>query len=279
MPLPLQMEDLTTETSRLDTGATPRHLTDWEDSTADVVFQSASKPQKFLSSNPRVATADLIPAQIFRSLGANAWPVQVSGHNPGTALITPVDGNGKTLFNLPLEVDVLRRQEYHVNFHLVTDWLGGTTARSEASAVQTDLSVVNDVFAPANISFVLHATRSIKLPTHFDSKVSNVQDLNQRMGQLIQSARHFDGSIQHIQVFCVGMLHWLDGVRQGVDTQGYTQGRTIVIEDDAGPAVLPHEIGHALGLKHNQRGTTLMNEFPTGTLLTREDIRKIGMLR
>jgi hypothetical protein len=153
VPVPPQTEDLETETSRLDTAVSPRHLTDWDDSTADVIFQATGRPQKFVSSDPRVATADHMPAQLFQGLGANNWPVQVTGHAPGTALIIPVDATGKSLFNLMLEVDVLRRQEFRVNFHLVTDWLGGTTARSAASAVQTDMSVVNGVFAPANIGF------------------------------------------------------------------------------------------------------------------------------
>ena len=274
-PLPPQTEDLVTETSRLDVVATPRHFTVWDESTGDVIFNSVDAPQKFISSNPRVATADLMPGQIFNGLGNGDRPVQISGHSPGSALITPVNSKGQPLFNLVLEVDVLRRQEFRINFHLVTDWLGGTTARSASSAVQTDMSVVNDVFAPANISFLLHNTRSVNLSTRFDTRATDLQDFNRRMNEVIQNGRQFDGSPTNIQVFCVGMLNWLDGIEQGNDVQG----RTIVIEDEAGPPVLSHEIGHVFGLSHNQRSGTLMNRFPSGTFPTRDDIRKIGMRR
>src|SRR5262245_41028252 len=133
IPLPPQSDDLVAETSRLDTAPTSRHFTVWDSSSGDVAFRARAKPQKFLSSNPGAVTAALLPTQLFTGLGSGDFPVQISGHRGGTAMITPVEASGKPLFNLTLEVDVLGRQEYRVNFHFVTDWLGGSTTRTEAS--------------------------------------------------------------------------------------------------------------------------------------------------
>jgi hypothetical protein len=277
--LPAQSIDLDFEASRFDATTTPRNLTVWDDSTADVVFQAAAQPQRFVSSNPRVATASPMPQKMFQALGNQDWPVEVSGHSPGAAIIDAVGANGRVIPGQSLEVMVLRRQEFFLTLHFVTDWLGGTTVRSAASMTATDVPLINHIFGPANINFVIHNSRAVNTQIHFEDGLPNVQELERRMAQVIRLGQQFDSSSNHFQIFCVPTFHWLDFVRPGFDVQGLTRGHTIIVEDGAVDSALAHELGHAMGLAHNRVATALMNEAPSGTFLTRADIRKIGMLR
>src|SRR5882724_6120644 len=95
--LPLQTDDLEAQASRFDNHTTPPNVTMPEDATVDVAFRAAETPQRYQSSNPRVATADSIPGALFRNLGSQDWPVQVSGHSPGVAVISAIDAKGKAI--------------------------------------------------------------------------------------------------------------------------------------------------------------------------------------
>jgi hypothetical protein len=93
--------------SRFDDQTKPPNVTAWGPSAVDVIFNATAQPKEVLASNSRVAGRSLMPQAPLAGIGADDWPVQVNGFNPGTAVLTAVNEKGAPIL-VGLELDLKR---------------------------------------------------------------------------------------------------------------------------------------------------------------------------
>jgi hypothetical protein len=273
-----------------------------------LLLLSDVNPGGIISSAPAVASANVIES------GRHRHVVEITGHGPGTAILTPMHTTNWWGKQGTLEVDVCRQRPVYVNFHFVDkDKHGNRTSLTEAAVAAVLLPRVNDIYRAANIHFRIHHARRVPPALTQNLDFATFHQDRRKQEQLGATLHHrnreFDSSQSHLNVWCVKAYAAAD--EPGLKAAGVlgrpvvpvpvvlnldVPGRNIVgethyagngfpsyiiLEDepnDGLPLTLAHEFGHALGQEeHNPHEGALMFRSRThiGKKLYRSDYRMI----
>ena len=177
------------------------------------------------------------------------------GHAKGVAAVAAVGGSAPTLF---LEISVKDLITQRVHFYSVSDNAGHSSTRPLAEVGEI-LPLMNYIYRrQANIRMIRHGSLE---ELHMTQNIVPivVPDTPQGLGTAGDAIRARGTSSSDINVFFVPVIDGdTDGAVWEIGSVRSGNGPgAIVLEDGANHFVLAHEIGHHLGLGHNNPANRL----------------------
>lgn len=229
-----------------------------------------------------VTPASRVDIRVMKAAETVDFP-DVQGHYQWFRIYGGSHGRAKVVFeqgsdSLTLKCEVYHWRKMHVNFYLVKDKHG--KPNFNGSQTGTHISRLDRVYRPQTcVDFHRHLpTKEVSVDIDCSKKMTAAQEQNMWDLFLGKTLRGVRGD-NFFNIFVVKAWGGHDNSSTGYNAWATSHGGLIVIDDSAlsndGP-VLPHELGHSLGLSHaNSDGYVMRQGLNKGWKLTWDNVKTV----